>query len=372
MRDILIKHILGQGVFGITYLAEDIKTGDVYALKRQKILKSDIEKTSLSKSSLLRELYFFKWINSLGKEDQKFFMKLIDHKFYKCDFKIERKVKNPDEKLQKLFDKLDASPYCLDLLVDLKDGIATPLVFASFTNKPILNRGQIYSMVTQCLFGIYLMHKAKFIHSDNHLGNIAFKKVPRNEEIIVHIGNKKYQFPSYGYRFSYIDYGLVKYKKFVTTKKDLKEYEILYKYNGDLDILIYTMLFGLQKIMADLEKANKEIVSKPPVGEIFKNNLLWKIAKEKILSYFTDDYFHEWYRQFETGTMTSKINKDMRKNVIESEIMRWVAIYDKKLFCQLKNHKYIPNLIDDDDIKFIVCNQFDMGKIVEYFCKKLK
>lgn len=363
MDHIITTKILGQGLFGITYLAKDTNTNDLYALKRQKILKKDIIKNPNHLSPLQKELYFFKYINHLPPPDQQFFMKLIEYKFYKCNFNIKRNSIPPDKKLQAMIHKLDASPYCLDFLVDLKDGIVIPLVF-----KSLLSTNQIYSMVTQCLYAIHLMREGKFIHYDDHMGNIAYVRCPSHEKVIIHFNNnKKYTFPSFGYRFSLIDYGLIKHKSFPTTQKDQNEYNIFFKSNEDLTTLIYTMILGVQKMLADAEKAKRQLVVPRPEDLLTSNPDMWTKIKHTILSYYTDDYFPKWYKQIESNTLTNKLKKDPRQGIIQNEIMIWVAIYDKKLFCKMHKHKYIPNLINDEDIKLMVLNRSNMPTIIKHF-----
>ena len=80
MENIQILKILGSGMFGTTYKVKKTTNNKIYALKRQKILRSFITKNT--KYYMWRELYFYSWINKLLISDQKFFMKM--NSLYLC------------------------------------------------------------------------------------------------------------------------------------------------------------------------------------------------------------------------------------------------------------------------------------------------
>jgi serine/threonine protein kinase len=56
MNNFIILKKLGNGVFGTTYLIKNKSDGKKYALKRQKILNSEVEKST--KSKIWREIKF--------------------------------------------------------------------------------------------------------------------------------------------------------------------------------------------------------------------------------------------------------------------------------------------------------------------------
>ena len=229
MEDIKILYVLGSGMFGTTYMIEKNdgnKTKKKYALKRQKILKSFI--TGKTKYYLWREIYFYSWINKLTNDDQKFFMKMFDYKFYSnCNYVNDNYLhKYFNNKLIKKFAK---SKHCLDLLLDLKDGSVNDLLRS---NK--LSNKQIYSMAIQLTYICLLLKNSGYSHNDLHYGNIAYIKVPNDSLIKITIDNKQYKFKSYGYQFSAIDYGLILHKKYILTKKEKKTYENNIAYNKDM------------------------------------------------------------------------------------------------------------------------------------------
>ena len=80
MDFINIKQIkkLGTGSYGTTYLVE--KDGKKYAMKVQHILPIHRKKTF--QYELWRELDLYEYINTLNKDDIKFFNKLYAYKIY--------------------------------------------------------------------------------------------------------------------------------------------------------------------------------------------------------------------------------------------------------------------------------------------------
>ena len=147
MDNIKIIKVLGKGLYGTTYMV--LFNGKKYALKRQKILKSYITKTS--KYPMWREFDFFNWISKLDKSDQKFFMVLYDYKFYSnCNFI------NQDSTTNKLILKLNNSKHCLDMLLDLKKG-SISTIYDKLLYKP--NSRRNISLSIQ-----FIYHQRKFFH----------------------------------------------------------------------------------------------------------------------------------------------------------------------------------------------------------------
>ena len=221
MENINIIDTLGKGMYGITYKVK--RNNKLYALKRQKILKKYINEGT--KYPLFREIKFYSWITRLSNSDQRFFVKLYDYKFYSnCSFK-HQKEKNQKSKLIK---KLIQSNHCLDLLIDLKDGVLRNILLK-------LNEKQRMSMILQNIYAIYMMYKNGFIHADLHNKNICYTNIDKNRNIILHMPKQKYTIKSYGYQYSIIDYGLALHKNFILSEKERERYGIFRKYNKDLE-----------------------------------------------------------------------------------------------------------------------------------------
>ena len=96
LNEVKLGQILGKGMFGQTYsVCYDNKK---YALKIQKILKKDMNKSS--KSGIWREIKFYKFIDSLSKYEQTYFMKMHKYEFHKCDHKYKRPFKIQKKKFK--------------------------------------------------------------------------------------------------------------------------------------------------------------------------------------------------------------------------------------------------------------------------------
>ena len=231
MENIKIINTLGRGLFGTTYTVE--KNNKLYAMKRQKILKSYIEFGT--KYPMWREFIFFKWISKLSKTDIIFFMQLIDYKFYSnCYFSNKT-----EDNTNKLVQKLNKSKHCLDLLFDLKDGTIKHIL-------NILNAKQCFSLAIQCIYAIYLMASNSFVHTDLHMGNIAYTKVDKKSKIKIQLDGINYLIPTYGYQYAIIDYGLIQNKKFDLKKSEEKKYQKHIKYNRDLNVFFINTLTNVQ------------------------------------------------------------------------------------------------------------------------------
>ena len=122
LNDIFINKKIGSGLNVSAYLVQDSHKNKL-CLRRQKVLKLDIKQTP--NNPIWRELLFYKFIDKLSSSDKAFFMQSYDYKFYKCNFKwsIPKHIKK-----SKLLLALEASPYCLDVLTDLKDGTLKELL----------------------------------------------------------------------------------------------------------------------------------------------------------------------------------------------------------------------------------------------------
>ena len=313
MEDIKIINILGKGMYGTTYLV--IKNNKKYALKRQKILKVYIIKNT--KYSMWREFYFFNYISKLKKTDQNFFMKLIDYKFYSnCDFNNDFQSNN------KIILKLNKSKHCLDQLVELKDGVLKDIIYK-------LNKKQKISMIIQCIYAMYLMHANGYYHCDLHTKNIAYKKT-KDEYININNINIK----TYGYQYSFIDYGLIINKRFLLNKKERKKLEIYQKFNKDMNLFLTFSIFNIREI---IKIKNKKI--KQNFIDFLKNKhkSLYDRIKSIIL-YNYPDY---------------QIYDDINKHLF-MEIIQYISIYNNDIL--KKYFKTEDNLLPNYILEFIKLN----------------
>jgi len=344
MENIQIINKLGKGLYGTTYTIKYMN--DLYALKRQKILKSYID--GGTKYPMWREFKFFSWINKLNKHDQIFFMKLISYKFYSnCDFSNET-----ESYPSKLVQKLNKSNHCLDMMVDLKDGVLGKIIEK-------LSFKQYFSMSIQILYVIYLISSAHYIHNDLHLNNIAYSKINHNQMITIMIDGEKYKLKSYGYQFSIIDYGEILHKNFNLSIKKKKRYDDFVRFNRDFSMFfIYTLTrtnFAIKKRAYIAPKVFDALKSKPE---------LYQRIKLLVLSIYPE--LSKSYAKYE------KSNKIDR--FILYEVVQFLAIYDKEFLCRIFNSKYEENVLPNSILEYIKLNMNStksLENIIKYLIIKI-
>lgn len=120
-------------------------------------------------------------------------MKFYNIKLSKIDFTI------PDEINQQLIYNINNSKYCLDYIIELKDGS-----YNSVKNK--LLKKQMYSCIIQILYALNLMHINNFYHLDMHYGNFCYKKTTLKTIKITTLYGDSFTIPTNGYLWSIIDY----------------------------------------------------------------------------------------------------------------------------------------------------------------------
>jgi len=317
--------LLGKGLYGSTYKISYMDF--LYALKRQKILKSYI--TGDTKYPLWREFKFLKWISKLSKNDQCFFMKLVAYRFYSdCDF--SNKTENHQNKL---IQKLNKSNHCVDMIFDLKSGIVSDII-------PYIDLKQSMSLCVQILYAINLMRKSLYIHTDLHSNNIAYIKIKKNDVIKIKT-DKLMKFKSYGYQFSIIDYGLVLYSHFKLSKKEQKKYELNYKFNKDFSMFFIYCLTQTKYCIKKKSQCKYQIFA-----DLSSKPFLYSRIKNQILSIYPDMIIY--YKEYETK---GKINR-----FLLYEVVQFMAIYDKRSLTNICSVKYRKNLLPDDILEYIKLN----------------
>lgn len=352
--DVKIIKELGKGMFGTTYLVE--KNNKKFALKRQKILPKFIKKSN--QSALWRELDFYKWINMLDKSDRDFFVHLYDYKIYECSFDYVP-VQKPRGVMKKIYTDLKKSKYCVDFLIDLKDNTILDLL------KLKLDGNQKLSVIVQCLYILYLIHKNGYYHCDIHSGNVMYTKCNVVEEILMNIDGKKYKFKSGGYRISIIDYGLVLHKKFIKVKRE----ENLLNNSKHLNIDLYGMIdIFLRYDQIDCVK-----------NKMYMNPML--LLHKLYINYY-EDYlkYRAIFLSLWNGEKTINLFKLFENNNdplfkkhhagIPYEIMQMIGIIDKKLLCELMDVPYFSNFIDEHILEVIKFNTFEINKSILFLLNK--
>jgi serine/threonine protein kinase len=170
----------------------------IYALKKQKILKQDIDSTN-DLSKIVKELTFLKWTAQLSKNERRFFAYPIEI-FYSDNCKLDKMNS------VRLSDDLKKSQYCVEIIMKLKDGTLQDLM------KKNLSKSQRYSIMIQLVYAVYLMHKEGYLHYDMHTKNIVYKKTETDKKISIKFDDLKIN--TFGYQISIIDYGQITHKNF--------------------------------------------------------------------------------------------------------------------------------------------------------------
>jgi len=206
-----IIETMGSGVVGTTYKVEINKK--YYALKINKISHEDAIKISKANKNItselfdlqvFREIYFAKKMNSVPNH----FMKIYKYKIKKNCKHIQpfHSYRTQNKDVDNLMNELDKSKYCIEYVLDLKDGNLYNIIDQLTSN-------QIYSMIIQITYAIYLINSKGFYHYDIHTENIGYVKTD-----IEYLNIFDHQIPTFGYIYSLIDYGSVKSREFQLKK----------------------------------------------------------------------------------------------------------------------------------------------------------
>ena len=317
---------LGMGAYGTTYKVE--YNNKFYALKKQKILQSDTKKNL--KSNIWREIEFYKWINKLSSYDQIFFMKLYEYNIENsCD--LEQEVDNK---------QLNRSKICLNLLVDLKDGVLQDLT---------LSKEQNNSLLIQMLYIIYLLRKSNWIHHDVHPGNIGYKIVDTNIKLNIKINKKTYKIPTYGYIFSLIDYGYCANKRFLKSSIEKKNYKLNYSLNFDLWCFLEEYIFNYYKNINSLKKNNvdiKKLHDKITKYVYTNNKLLYE--KIKFIMIHINKSLESKFKLLET--------RNKYDYLISYDFTQYVQIYSNNTYYKVLELNYKDNMYNSNLLEYIKMN----------------
>jgi len=163
-----IVNIMDEGTSATLY---KIKFGlFYYVLRREKILDSDAKFISNNdeNSQYIEKINFNKFINKLNKNHFTILYKYKLESNSKYKSFLHNFVKNDPIKLKDYYLK-EKSKYCLDMIIDLKDGILYDILYK-------ISNIQVYSMIIQCVYALNLMHENGYYHNDVCLFNIMYKK----------------------------------------------------------------------------------------------------------------------------------------------------------------------------------------------------
>jgi hypothetical protein len=339
---------LGNGLYGNVYLVKI--DNNIYALKKQKIVKEAQKKNY--KYDIWKEIDFYKWINKLNKNNQIFFMKLYDYRIIECNY-----IYKPDKIIDlKLYNKLKKSPYCIDLLLDVKD-----ITLRELINKNNLNYKERLSIIIQCLYIMYLMHQSKYYHNDVHTGNIMITKCDYNKLIKLNINKKTYNLETYGYIVSFIDYGLINHPKYLLNKKDKINYLFNKYHNMDLFVFIDTCLINDEiNVYSHIKNKAKNpyIYLKELFDEYYMEYLL---IKNQYFGLWNDIEISDWFNKFENDNLPR--NK-LYYQGIAYEMMQLLCINNRDIFCKIFKIPHFELFIDDDIVRMIKLNLYHEDKTI--------
>ncbi len=201
------------------------------------------------------------------------------------------------------------------------------------------------------------MASNSFVHTDLHMGNIAYTKVDKKSKIKIQLDGINYLIPTYGYQYAIIDYGLIQNKKFDLKKSEEKKYQKHIKYNRDLNIFFIYTLTNVQYAIKKKNKSNKIILMNKLLNE---NQHLYMRIKNIIIYLYPD--LNKQYNKFEKTNIVDKI--------LYYEIVQFLAIYDKKFLATTFSKRYKPNLIPDSALEYIKLNMYmsytNYNEIIKY------
>lgn len=218
-----IVKTLGNGIYGITYLAK--QNNEFVAFKKAHILKSDIDD---KKSRYHAMLAFYEQV---ANKYPKHFTQLISHKIVEnCNFDF---VADTNVQAKK---EVHESPFCLfmvtkpvlkDTLKNWYNNFVIPMCDESDEKieafKPKV-KNEIYSFLTQYAYIYWLMEKSGWIHADSKWKNVMYldesQPTIKLDMLSYNTGKEDkmndslLEIPSFGKRWFLIDYDPMYSEKF--------------------------------------------------------------------------------------------------------------------------------------------------------------
>ena len=348
MNDYQIVKKLNQGWNGIAYLIK--KDNKYYVLKRQKILKKEI-KLNLN-YMIWREINFNKFVNKLPISSKKYFMEMYHYKINKCNYEHKPAYIDPD--LKKDLIERNKSKFCMDIFLEYKGNTLYKLL------KKGLSIKEKYCLIIQVLHAIDIMKSNDYLHRDIHQGNITYNKTINPIKINNKILNCKYQ-------YSLIDYGRVRHKKFIKTKKYKEKFNKMFKENADLGQFIFQIILQYYMLYDFYIKKNYKFPIrnikniKKELKLFYNEKIIWKKIKNILY-----EKNKKWFDLFENE------NKIIEDSSIIYKIEILFSAYNRKKFLKYTGWNiYLRNLIPKEDIIFIVKNMYNNKIIIKYFLNKL-
>ena len=318
-----IKKTLGQGYFGVTY---DVvgPDGINYAMKLLKITPQDVKEENCSCNQVWKEINNLRWIIRLPPKDRQFFLQLHEGGVSTKKFKLKRPTGAPKEDWKRI-KAANASPLSLCLVCNKLDGVLDSLIGR-------LTLPQKKSMLCQVIGALSILRKSGFCHSDAHLANIMYLKVPRNKIVSVPVGARRIKVKTHGYLFNLIDYGFM--EKCSTQRR--------YKFNYDLSYFICQLCRTSWN--ADIGKR---------VNWLVEND--WKNTCDKL---------HEVY-----GKDANNFIKMVEADINLTDLI-WVSEHFFADFCSdlyvLAHYKTIKPYIPKNMLEYFIMHRLDNDACIKY------
>lgn len=316
----------GQGsVYEIKY--KNIK----YALKIEKILENEVKKNL--KSIYWREIEFAKTMNNKCPD---LFMKLYDYDIIEnCNFNLDNPYNIERIRI------MNESTFCSRKIYEYID-----LTLDKIIDK--LKLHELYSIIIQLVYIIFIMNKNGYTHNDLHIQNIGVKKTKQK---YITIFNTK--IPTYGKIIKLIDYGGVLHNKY---------------------ILGISELIGIEESKILSDNKTKEI--RRLLDIIYELSFYSKIP----LNFWEKYNYNEDIQKFLQSKNVNLVNDLVKNN--EDKYTLFMLLYPEKAQKRLlksKFEKVIYNKIrlPIEDVIFLldathIKSYSDIKKIILYFIKKIE
>lgn len=196
---------LGSGGQGVVYLV--MKNSNKFALKIDHIIDSDIHKNL--KSYIWRDIEFS---NYMFNKYPNHFIKLIEYDFID-NCKNKYKIKIPIDNLTQQINEINNCNLCSRRIYQYVDYTLDKII-----DK--INIQQVYSIIIQLAYIIYIMHNEGYVHGDLHEYNIGIIITKKKYITILN-----YKVKTFGYIVKLIDYGRVLHKKYILKMTDFNVHE---------------------------------------------------------------------------------------------------------------------------------------------------
>ncbi len=318
---------LGHGGYGTVYKV--VKNNEYYAMKIEHVYKDNIKKSL--KSPIWKEINF---ANYFGKKYPDQFMKLIDYDFItNCKYKQKPPAHIEILKsgtLKNKYIKLYKSPYCSRKVYTLVDTTLKDI-------KLKLNLKQLYSMLIQLAYIIYLIHSHHYVHKDFADHNIGVIKT--NKKYVTIFGHKV---PLYGYQYQAIDYGTVDSFKNILNVK--------------------------QKDFFDRKKIKEQMI----YTKVLHNEDYWTFVENNFIVLLDKNEYYAKLLSHPNMNQIKNISSD--PNILIHLFELEYPELSQKIRYGDQDIKFIPPklLIPKNDIRFLIINYKDLKTQALYLMDKLK